>query len=56
VWDLLHHVEEAIELLRRQMHRAAEAKGRVSIEVIIMSQELDRMLNLYERLKVLPRI
>lgn len=56
MWDLLYHVEEAIELLRRQMHRAADAKGRVSAEVLVMSQELDRMLNLYERLKILPRV
>jgi hypothetical protein len=55
VRDLMHLLEEAIEILRGQMCRAAEARGRVSSEVLTLSQELDQMLNLYERLKGLPR-
>lgn len=56
VWDLLHHMEEAIELLRKQMYCAADTKGRLSDDVLTLSQALDRLLNLYERLKVLPRV
>lgn len=56
VRELLHHMEEAIELLRRQMYCTADAKGRLSNEVLTLSQELDALLNLYDRLKVLARI
>lgn len=54
--DLLRHMEEAIEILRGQMYIAANKNGRISNEVLIISQELDRLLNVYERLKVLPRV
>lgn len=55
MWDLLMHMEEAIELLRMQMYSTASQKGRVSDEVLTLSQELDRLLNVYERLKLMPR-
>lgn len=51
--ELLCQIEEAIELLRKQMHWTAERKGRLSGEVLILSQELDKLLNLYERLKLI---
>ncbi|MPM57322.1 hypothetical protein SDC9_104144 [bioreactor metagenome] len=55
MWDLLRQMEETIEMLRGQMHNAADQKGRVSEEVLSLSQELDRLLNVYERLKILPK-
>lgn len=52
MWSLLRHIEEAIELLRIQMYDTADQKGRISQEVLTLSQELDRLLNVYERLKM----
>ena len=55
MWDLLKQMEETIEMLRGQMYNATDKSGRVSAEVLFLSQQLDGLLNVYERLKVLPR-
>lgn len=55
VRDLLQHMEETIELLRKQMYCAADASGGFTEDILTLSQTLDRLINLYERLKLLPR-
>lgn len=50
--DLIRHMEETIEALRKQMHRVAIDQGGFSGNVLFLSQELDKLLNIYERLKV----
>lgn len=44
-------LEKRIELLRNKMTEVALEKGFTSIESISISQELDRLLNLYEERK-----
>jgi stage 0 sporulation regulatory protein len=40
-----------IEMLREQMSSVALAKGITSLESIALSQELDRLLNIYEKVR-----
>ncbi|MFS0672272.1 Spo0E family sporulation regulatory protein-aspartic acid phosphatase [Ornithinibacillus sp. 179-J 7C1 HS] len=40
-----------IENLRNEMSNVALTKGIASLESITLSQELDRLLNIYEKLK-----
>ncbi|MBM7572202.1 aspartyl-phosphate phosphatase Spo0E family protein [Aquibacillus albus] len=43
---------QRIEFLRKQMTEVALAKGFTSTESIALSQELDKLLNHYQQLKV----
>ncbi|MFC4556931.1 Spo0E family sporulation regulatory protein-aspartic acid phosphatase [Virgibacillus kekensis] len=45
-------LEKRIELLRNKMAEVALEKGFTSNESISISQELDKLLNLYEEIKM----
>ncbi|MEW9677494.1 aspartyl-phosphate phosphatase Spo0E family protein [Lentibacillus sp. L22] len=47
----MNKILKDIELLRKEMTRVAMHKGLTSIEAITISQELDQLLNLYEKMK-----
>lgn len=47
----MNKILKDIELLRKEMTRVAMNKGLTSIEAITISQELDQLLNLYEKMK-----
>ncbi|WP_373895862.1 Spo0E family sporulation regulatory protein-aspartic acid phosphatase [Virgibacillus natechei] len=46
-----HKLLKRIELLRQQMTEVATEKGFTHIDSIELSQELDKLLNLYETIK-----
>ncbi|MEG6584539.1 aspartyl-phosphate phosphatase Spo0E family protein [Dendrosporobacter sp. 1207_IL3150] len=48
--DNIHELESIIEKLRSQLHQIAQGKCLTDPEVIRASQELNNMLNTYERL------
>lgn len=41
-----------IEFLRKKMTEIAQEKGFTNVESIAISQELDQLLNIYEKMKV----
>ncbi|WP_106497791.1 aspartyl-phosphate phosphatase Spo0E family protein [Lentibacillus sp. Marseille-P4043] len=47
---------EQIEFLRNQMTEIAFQKGFTSLESITISQELDKLLNLYEQQKQTDKV
>ncbi|WP_163970818.1 aspartyl-phosphate phosphatase Spo0E family protein [Oceanobacillus halotolerans] len=46
-----HMVLEEIEQLRKKMSQTALEKGATSCESVTQSQELDNLLNLYDKLR-----
>ncbi|GGB53469.1 Spo0E family sporulation regulatory protein-aspartic acid phosphatase [Virgibacillus dakarensis] len=47
----IENLLERIEFLRKKMTEVAMTKGFTSMESITTSQELDKLLNLYEQIK-----
>ncbi|RKQ37329.1 aspartyl-phosphate phosphatase Spo0E family protein [Oceanobacillus halophilus] len=46
-----HNLLIKIEYLRKKMTKVALSKGYTDLESVAISQELDRLLNLYEKTK-----
>ncbi|SDF28624.1 aspartyl-phosphate phosphatase Spo0E family protein [Sporolituus thermophilus] len=51
----LGQMAQSIETMRRQLYYVADLKGRTSAEVLALSQQLDKLLAKYERLKLALR-
>lgn len=49
--DKINNVLDRIEFLRNEMTKVALKKGFTSKESIVISQELDKLLNLYDQVQ-----
>ncbi|WP_430786270.1 Spo0E family sporulation regulatory protein-aspartic acid phosphatase [Virgibacillus flavescens] len=49
--DKINNVLDRIEFLRKEMTKVAFEKGFTSKESIVISQELDKLLNLYDHVQ-----